>query len=289
MKTRISNMRIPTEPMRQRSGIRDNDLSISGKIKTVRSRVPMRQTFGMLAVYTLVLLAACKGADKTETKTDSANATTVAATAGSPVTANQAVRVADTIPTGTDAEADTLLTDVKFLDPTIEVDMRYRNANNFTGAALPGYEGNRALMRREAAEALVRVQASLKSRGLGLKVWDAYRPVRATLAMVEWTQRVHRENLVTDGYIADRSKHNLGVAIDLTLIQLDSKKELDMGTPHDEFSEAAHTANATGAIALNRAILVSAMSREKFVNYDQEWWHFSYDVPNPLRFDKVVK
>ena len=190
---------------------------------------------------------------------------------------------------GTPAQAAAVLVDVQSLDPTIVVDMRYRNATNFTGAPLPGYEKNHALMRREAAEALARVQASLKARGLGLKVWDGYRPVRATLAMVAWTQRVHRENLVTDGYIADRSKHNLGVAIDLTLIHLDSKQELDMGTPHDEFSAAAHTANATGAVAANRALLVTAMAAQKFVNYDQEWWHFSFNVPNPLRFDIVIK
>ncbi len=144
-------------------------------------------------------------------------------------------------------------------------------------------------MRREAAQALARVQASLKAQGLGLKVWDAYRPVRATLAMVAWTVRVHRENLVTDGYIAARSKHNLGVAIDLTLVRLSTNQELDMGTPHDEFSPAAHTANATGAVAANRAILVQAMAAQKFANYDQEWWHFSFEVANPLRFDTIVR
>lgn len=206
-----------------------------------------------------------------------------------PVTANAAVRAADTIPTGTNVQAESLLVDVQSLDKTIAVDMRYRNAGNFTGAALPGYEGNHALMRREAAVALAAVQASLRPQGLGLKIWDAYRPVRATLEMVAWTVRVHRENLVRDGYIADKSKHNLGVAIDLTLIKLADGKELDMGTPHDEFSTNAHTANATGAVAANRAILVNAMAAQKFANYDQEWWHFSFDVPNPLRFDMVVR
>jgi D-alanyl-D-alanine dipeptidase len=167
--------------------------------------------------------------------------------------------------------------------------MRYRNANNFTGAPLAGYQGNHALMRREAAAALARVQASLKSQGLGLKIWDAYRPVRATLDMVAWTVRVHREDFVRDGYIADKSKHNLGVAIDLTLVKLANGQELDMGTPHDEFSANAHTANATGTVAANRATLVNAMAAQKFINYDQEWWHFSFDVPNPLRFDMVVR
>jgi zinc D-Ala-D-Ala dipeptidase len=206
-----------------------------------------------------------------------------------PVTANQSVRAADSIPTGTDAQADSMLVDVRSLDSTIAVDMRYRNADNFTGARLAGYEGNRALMRREAAEALARVQASLKADGLGLLVWDAYRPVRATLAMVEWTQKTHQENLVRDGYIADRSKHNLGVAIDLTLVTLSTGTQLDMGTPHDEFSERAHTANATGNVKANRDKLVTAMAAQQFSNYDMEWWHFSFNVSNPMRFDMVVR
>jgi D-alanyl-D-alanine dipeptidase len=216
-------------------------------------------------------------------------AQTSTADTAAPVTANQAIRAADSIRTGTTAEADSLLVDVQQLDSTILVDMRYRDANNFTGAPLDGYAGNHALMRREAAQALARVQASLKADGLGLKVWDAYRPVRATLAMVAWTQRVKREDLVRNGYIADRSRHNLGVAIDLTLVQLATRQELDMGTPHDEFSERAHTANATGAVAANRDKLVKAMAAQMFANYDMEWWHFSFEVPNPLRFDVTVR
>ena len=188
-----------------------------------------------------------------------------------------------------DAVADTLLTDVKALDSSIVVDLRYATANNFTGAPLPGYLANRAFLRREAAAALERVQRDLRPQRLGLKVFDAYRPVRATLAMVDWTQRVNRPDLLTDGYIASRSRHNLGLAIDLTLIDLATGKELEMGTPFDTFSAAAHTANAAGEAAVNRQRLKAAMEKEGFVNYDQEWWHFSFDVPNPLRFDRVIR
>lgn len=247
----------------------------------------------LFVIAAAVAATACTRATTSDNGTASGSAAAVSrsstARGGAPVTVNATVRAADTIPAGTNAQAEALLVNVQLLDPAIEVDMRYRNAHNFTGAKLPGYDGNHALMRREAAEALARVQASLKTQGLGLKVWDAYRPVRATLAMVAWTQRVHREDLVTDGYIADRSKHNLGVAIDLTLIQLQDNRELDMGTPHDEFSTAAHTANATGTVAANRATLVQAMAAQKFANYDQEWWHFSFDIPNPLRFDAIVR
>ncbi len=188
-----------------------------------------------------------------------------------------------------DFVADTLLTDVRTLDQSIVVDLRYATANNFTGAPLPGYLANRAFLRREAAAALARVQRDLRPQGLGIKVFDAYRPVRATLAMVDWTQRVNRPDLLKDGYIASRSRHNLGLAIDCTLIDLATGRELDMGTPFDTFSTAAHTANASGQVALNRQMLKTAMEKEGFVNYDQEWWHFSFDVPNPLRFDRVIQ
>ena len=188
-----------------------------------------------------------------------------------------------------DAVADSLLTEVQTLDSTIVVEMRYATPNNFTSAPLPGYSANRAYLRREAASSLARVQRDLRARGLGLKIFDAYRPVRATLAMVDWTERVNRTDLLRDGYIASRSRHNLGLAIDLTLISLATGRELEMGTPFDTFSAAAHTANASGEAAANRQILKAAMEREGFVNYDQEWWHFSFDVPNPLRFDRPIR
>ena len=188
-----------------------------------------------------------------------------------------------------DAVADTLLVEVLGIDSSIVVDLRYATSNNFTGSPLPGYLANRAYLRREAAAALARVQRGLRPRGLGIKIFDAYRPVRATLAMVDWTERVNRPDLLKDGYIASRSRHNLGLAIDLTLIELATGRELEMGTPFDTFSAAAHTANASGEAAANRQILKAAMEREGFVNYDQEWWHFSFNVPNPLRFDRPIR
>jgi len=107
--------------------------------------------------------------------------------------------------------------------------------------------------------------------------------------MVDWTERVHRTDLLKDGYIASRSRHNLGLAIDLTLIDLATGKELEMGTPFDTFSAAAHTANATGVAATNRQRLKAAMEKEGFTNYDQEWWHFSYPVEGAVPFDRVIR
>ena len=188
-----------------------------------------------------------------------------------------------------DAAADSLLVDLMQVDPRIAIEMRYATMNNFTGAKLPGYEANRAFLRREAATALGAVERNLVARGLGLKIFDAYRPVRATEAMVRWTERVKRPELIADGYIASRSRHNLGVAVDLTLIDMKTGKELEMGTPFDTFSAAAHTANATGIAAANRAMLKNAMLAAGFSPYSEEWWHFSFAVDHPIRFDRVIR
>lgn len=203
--------------------------------------------------------------------------------------APERINANDAIAAGTQADADTLLVDVQSLDSTIRVDLRYRDAGNFTGAPLPGYDGNRAYLHRDAAAALARVQAHLREQGLGLLVYDAYRPVRATLAMVAWADSIGRADLITDGYIADRSRHNLGVAIDCTLIDLATGTPLDMGTPFDTFDSTAHTANARSTVAEHRLRFVTVMAREGFVNYDREWWHFSYAVSPVLRFDVPVR
>ena len=169
--------------------------------------------------------------------------------------------------------------------PSIRQEVRYATRNNFTGEVLPGYGVAVVLLRREAAEALGRVQARLAAKGMGLKIWDGYRPVRATLAMVAWCERTGQTKLLDDGYIARRSRHNQGVAVDLTLVELGSGREFDMGTPFDEFSSRSHTANATGVVAANRQLLVQAMAAEGFTNYVDEWWHFSFAVPDAVPYD----
>lgn len=188
-----------------------------------------------------------------------------------------------------DAAADSLLMNVREADSTIQVELRYATTHNFTGAVLPGYEGNTAYLRREAAQALGRVARELRAEGLGLRIYDSYRPVRATLAMVDWAGRTGQVNLLDDGYIARKSQHNLGVAVDLTLVNLATGEPLEMGTPFDTFSEAAHTANAGGVARSNRDRLVRAMAQESWTNYAQEWWHFTYRVEDPVPFDKVIR
>jgi zinc D-Ala-D-Ala dipeptidase len=193
------------------------------------------------------------------------------------------------LPVASDLAADSLLVDIQSLDSTILVDVRYAGPNNFTGAPLPGYDAPRAWLRREAAQALARVQGRLLKQGLSLLVFDGYRPVRATLAMVRWAERSGRRSLLIDGYIASRSRHNLGLAVDLTVVDRETGAPLDMGTAFDTFSEAAHTANAEGRVLTNRRILVRAMNSEGFRNYEKEWWHFSLDVPGALPFDRVIR
>lgn len=188
-----------------------------------------------------------------------------------------------------DSVAVRLLADVRALDSTIRVELRYATSDNFTGAPLPGYDANRALLRNEAAAALARVQKRLAAQGLGLKVWDGYRPVRATQAMVAWTERTNQTWLLDSGYIARRSRHNQGVAVDLTVVDLRTGAELDMGTPFDTFGDAAHTANATGAVKQARDLLVGAMASEGFVNYSMEWWHYSFPVEGPVPFDLPIR
>ena len=187
-----------------------------------------------------------------------------------------------------DAAADSLLVELRTVIPGLRIDVRYATANNFTGAVLPGYAAPRAYLRWEPAIALGRVQRRLAADGLGLLVYDAYRPVRASVGMVSWAARMGRMGLIDSGYVARRSRHNQGVAIDLTLVDARTGVPLEMGTAYDVFTEDAHTANARGAAAGNRARLVAAMEAEGFRNYTQEWWHFSFEVAAPRPFDRII-
>jgi D-alanyl-D-alanine dipeptidase len=181
------------------------------------------------------------------------------------------------------------LIDVRTIDATIIVDARYAGADNFTGAPLPGYEEAVALLRPAAARALGRVQRQLRTLGLGLKVWDGYRPQQATRAMVAWAESRGHTTLLEQGYIARESDHNLGLAVDLTLVKLDTGDELEMGTPFDRFTEAAHTANATGQVQWNRQVLCTAMRAAHFENLPQEWWHYRYTAQKGKPLDVPVR
>lgn len=166
--------------------------------------------------------------------------------------------------------------DLREAVPGARFDIRYHTPHNFTGTALPGYGAPGAWLRAEPARSLAAVQADLVGQGFGLLVFDAYRPLRGTLAMVAWAERSGNTHLLDQGYVARRSNHNRGTTIDLTLVRLATGEEVDMGTPWDTLDARAHTANAQGEVALHRRTLVEAMRRQGFVNYSKEWWHFTW-------------
>ena len=176
------------------------------------------------------------------------------------------------------------LVDVHHYGPSIRVNMSYRTKHNETGAPLPGYCENWALMHERAAFNLGQVQRSLRREGLGLLILDAYRPVRATEALVRWAQRTGRGGAVGT-YIARRSRHNTGSAVDITLIRFRDGKRLRMGG--FAFGPSSHTYNASGRILRNRLTLKNAMERFGFSAYLNEWWHFEHYI-RPNRYLDVT-
>lgn len=180
------------------------------------------------------------------------------------------------------------LVDVRSYARGIQVDVRYATESNFTGAVLPGYCEGRALLLAPAVRRLARVQRTLRPDGLGLKVWDAYRPARASRAMVRWAERTGNTRLLSEGYIAARSNHNLATTVDLTLVRLSDGTELEMGTAYDAFNSRAATRSARGPALRNRLALKAAMERHGFRAYRREWWHFDSRRPGPRRLDSGI-
>jgi zinc D-Ala-D-Ala dipeptidase len=160
------------------------------------------------------------------------------------------------------------LIDIRSIAPSIVLDIRYATENNFLGK--PVYPQARALLRAPIAQQLAKVQADLRQQGLGLKVFDAYRPLSVQKQM--W------QILPDPTYVADPaegSRHNRGAAVDVTLVNAQGQ-ELEMPSAFDEFSEKAHR-NYTGGSATarhNRQMLAQAMARHGFVGLPSEWWHF---------------
>ena len=170
------------------------------------------------------------------------------------------------------------------------VDMRYFGDNNFVGQRIDGYERPRCLLSVPAANALAAIERDLAANGLGLKVFDCYRPQRAVAHFVRWAQRiddlkhkrefypdVDKRDLFKDGYISDRSGHSRGSTLDLTLVRRADGRELDMGSPFDFFSPKSWPSDrsVSGEAQKNRARLAGAMTRGGIRPYDKEWWHFT--------------
>lgn len=163
------------------------------------------------------------------------------------------------------------LVDLEEFIPGLQLDIRYATTNNFTGEII--YNLAKAYARKPVAEALAKVQSDLKKNSLELKIHDSYRPYSATVKFYE----VYGDTtFVASPY--QGSRHNRGCAIDLTLIDSKTKKELNMPTPYDSFQEEAFPdfpLKDKEAIK-NRTILISAMEKRGFKVYDSEWWHFDF-------------
>ncbi|WP_411273596.1 M15 family metallopeptidase [Daejeonella sp.] len=163
------------------------------------------------------------------------------------------------------------LLDLKKYIPGIKLDIRYATKNNFAKQAV--YKEARAYARLPVAKALKNVQAELNKSGLGLKIFDGYRPYSVTVKFFE---------IASDkSFVAspkDGSRHNRGCAIDLTIINLKSGKDLNMPTPYDSFADAASPdyKDLPASVIKNRDLLINVMERNGFRVLDNEWWHFDF-------------
>lgn len=162
------------------------------------------------------------------------------------------------------------LVDITALDSTIIVDLKYATRDNFMGDTL--YSANICLLRKNVAEQLVKVHRSLQKMSLGLKIWDAYRPLSVQKKM--W-QKIPDPRYVADP--ARGSNHNRGAAVDVTLVDRNGN-ELEMPTAFDDFSLRARSDNpdVSEQAKRNRAILQQAMTSQGFLTITSEWWHFNY-------------
>jgi zinc D-Ala-D-Ala dipeptidase len=165
------------------------------------------------------------------------------------------------------------LVEVATLDPRIKLDIRYATTQNFLG--VPLYTQARAFLQRPAAEALVRVQKTLATEGYGLLIHDAYRPWYVTKIFWDATPP-DKHQFVADP--AAGSRHNRGCAVDLTLYELNSGREVPMPSLYDEMSPRAYPTYSGGTARQRRMrdFLRAHMEREGFTVYDVEWWHFDY-------------
>ena len=181
--------------------------------------------------------------------------------------------------------------------PHIVQEIRYYSTYNFIGDRIDGYEQPIALLTKEAARALKSVSNEMMVKGYRLKIFDAYRPDTAVKHFLLWGIEdtdvrmkpyfypgVEKQALFSEGYIARRSSHSRGSTVDLTLLDMRTGKELDMGSPFDYFGEISHPdyRGITEEQYDNRMFLRSTMLRNGFEPIDCEWWHFTLrDEPYP--------
>jgi|TARA_B110000196_G_scaffold206985_1_gene177388 D-alanyl-D-alanine dipeptidase len=174
--------------------------------------------------------------------------------------------------------------------PSIRIELRYFSNNNFIGKPIDGYNSNSLIITEETAKSLKKIQQELLQKELSLKIFDGYRPQKAVDHFVRWVQvlkdtlmkaqfypKVKKNNLLKNGYIAERSGHSRGSTIDLTIINNKTGKALDMGSAYDFFGIQSHPLyqNISKKQKNNRMLLRNTMLNHGFTPYENEWWHFT--------------
>ena len=176
------------------------------------------------------------------------------------------------------------------IDSSIRKELRYFTNNNFIGKPIKGYKKNILIVSERAAKALKKIQNELLKDSMSLKVFDAYRPQQAVDHFVEWAKdlndtlmkkifypKVPKKKLFELGFIAEKSGHTRGSSVDLTIIDLKTNEELDMGSIYDFFGIESHPCSKKININQqnNRLFLRTIMMQNNFSPYENEWWHFT--------------
>jgi D-alanyl-D-alanine dipeptidase len=186
------------------------------------------------------------------------------------------------------------------IDPTIKKELRYYTSKNFVGTPIDGYMKNKIIISIPAAKALKKIQTKLLDSGLSLKIFDAYRPQQAVDHFVRWAKimndtlkkqlyypDIKKSELFKLGFIALKSGHTRGSTVDLSIVDIKTNKELDMGSSYDFFGEKSHPfyKKITKTQMKNRMLLRTIMIKNGFIPYDNEWWHFTLkDEPYPTTY-----
>ncbi|MBS1861716.1 MAG: D-Ala-D-Ala dipeptidase VanX [Actinobacteria bacterium] len=181
--------------------------------------------------------------------------------------------------------------------PGIYWDSKYATWDNFTGKPVDGYLANRIVGTRDLCAALVRAREEAAARGLGLLLWDGYRPQRAVDSFLRWSKQpedgrrkprhypnIERGEMIEQGYVAARSGHSRGGTVDLTLYDLATGRRTPMDGDHDLMDAVSHhgAAGIAPAAARNRRCLREVMEAAGFGSYECEWWHYTlHDEPYP--------
>lgn len=196
--------------------------------------------------------------------------------------------------------------DVADIVPDVVIEARYAGSYNFIGEPIDGYEAERCLLTRPAADALAEVQNEIRPFGFGLKIFDCYRPARAVAQFLRWAADtsdtrmkeefypdIDKGELFEQGYIAENSGHLRGSTVDLTLVTLPAKIEVYMGTGFDFFSKRSwpNDPEQPSDARAHRLLLASVMKLHGFKPHSYEWWHFTLaDEPYPnTYFDFPVR